>query len=69
MITEPQQLLLSQAWQCWASPLIAVYDADENGIFTYKLLYQLGSTNHAKAFISRAKRQGYIKICLQCFHI
>jgi hypothetical protein len=41
--------------------LLAVRDAGPDGIPTYKLLYQLGSTNHAKAFITRAEKQGYIK--------
>jgi hypothetical protein len=58
MITDPQQLLLIQAWQRWASQLIAVYDVGENGISIYKLLYQLGSTDHAKAFISAQKSRG-----------
>jgi hypothetical protein len=41
--------------------LLAVRDAGPDGIATYKLLYQLGSTNHAKAFITRAEKAGYIK--------
>jgi hypothetical protein len=41
--------------------LLAVYDAGPEGISTYKLLHQLGSTHHAKAFIARAERAGYIK--------
>ena len=41
--------------------LIAVSQAGPNGIATYKLLHKLGSTNHGKAFIARAERQGYIK--------
>jgi hypothetical protein len=41
--------------------LIAVYDAGDEGIATYKLLHQLGSTNHAKAFIKRAEKEGLIE--------
>jgi hypothetical protein len=41
--------------------LIAVSKAGPDGIATYQLLHQLGSTNHAKAFIARAEKQGYIK--------
>jgi hypothetical protein len=41
--------------------LIAVNAAGPEGISTYKLLHQLGSTNHAKAFIRRAHKAGYIK--------
>lgn len=41
--------------------LLVVRDAGPDGISTYKLLHQLGSTNHAKAFITRAEKQGYIK--------
>lgn len=40
--------------------LIAVYNAGPDGIPTYKLLHQLGSTNHAKAFIKRAEKEGLI---------
>ena len=41
--------------------LIAVHDAGPKGISTYKLLNQLGSTHHAKAFIARAEREGLIE--------
>jgi hypothetical protein len=41
--------------------LIAVYEAGPEGISTYKLLQQLGSTNHAQAFIKRAVREGLIE--------
>jgi hypothetical protein len=40
--------------------LIAVNAVGPSGISTYKLLKQLGSTNHAQAFIARAKREGLI---------
>jgi hypothetical protein len=35
--------------------LLVVHDAGPDGIATYKMLYRPGSTNHAKAFIKRAK--------------
>ncbi len=41
--------------------LIAVNAAGPQGIATYKLLHQLGSTHHAKAFIARAERDGLIQ--------
>lgn len=41
--------------------LIAVHNAGPIGISTYKLLNQLGSTHHAKAFIARAEREGLIE--------
>ena len=41
--------------------LIAVNAAGPKGIATYKLLDQLGSTHHAKAFIARAEREGLIE--------
>jgi DNA-binding MarR family transcriptional regulator len=41
--------------------LIAVNQAGPEGIATYKLLHQLGSTNHAKAFIARAVKEGLIE--------
>jgi hypothetical protein len=44
-----------------ARVLVAVYDAGPHGIATYKLLHQLGSTNHAKAFIKRAEKEGLIE--------
>jgi DNA-binding MarR family transcriptional regulator len=40
--------------------LIAVNAAGPDGIATYKLLHQLGSTHHAKAFIARAEKEGLI---------
>ena len=39
--------------------LLVVHDAGP-GIATYKMLYRPGSTNHAKAFIKRAKDEGLI---------
>ncbi len=41
--------------------LIAVNAVGPKGIATYKLLEQLGSTHHAKAFITRAEREGLIE--------
>jgi|SRR5687768_11641431 hypothetical protein len=41
--------------------LIAVNAVGPEGIATYKLLEQLGSTHHAKAFIIRAEREGLIE--------
>lgn len=41
--------------------LIAVSNSGPSGVATYKLLHQLGSTHHAKAFIKRAEKEGYIK--------
>ena len=41
--------------------LIAVNQAGPQGIATYKLLHQLGSTHHAKAFIVRAEEEGLIE--------
>jgi hypothetical protein len=41
--------------------LIAVNAAGHEGIATYKLLNQLGSTHHAKAFIARAEKEGLIE--------
>jgi hypothetical protein len=41
--------------------LIAVNAAGPEGIATYKLLHQLGSTHHAKAFLKRAEREGLIE--------
>ncbi len=41
--------------------LIAVNQAGREGIATYDLLHQLGSTHHAKAFIARAVREGLIE--------
>lgn len=41
--------------------LLAVNDEGPDGIATYKLLYQLGSTHHGKSFIKRAEKEGYIK--------
>jgi hypothetical protein len=41
--------------------LIAVYNAGPGGISTYRLLHELGSTHHAKSFISRAVKEGLIK--------
>jgi hypothetical protein len=41
--------------------LIAVNRAGPKGIATYDLLYKLGSTHHAKAFIKRAEKEGLIK--------
>jgi hypothetical protein len=40
--------------------LIAVNSAGPDGIATYDLLHQLGSTHHAKAFIARAEQEGLI---------
>jgi hypothetical protein len=41
--------------------LIAVNAAGPEGIATYKLLHQLGSTHHAKTFVARAQREGLIE--------
>jgi hypothetical protein len=41
--------------------LLAVNKAGPEGIATYRLLHKLGSTHHAKAFITRAEKAGYIK--------
>jgi len=41
--------------------LIAVNQAGPEGISTYKLLHQLGSTHNAKAFIKRAEHEGLIE--------
>ena len=40
--------------------LLVVHHAGPDGIGTYKMLYRPGSTNHAKAFIKRAKDEGLI---------
>jgi hypothetical protein len=45
----------------WDCCVIAVNQAGPDGIATYKLLHQLGSTHHAKAFITRAEREGLIE--------
>jgi hypothetical protein len=45
--------------------LFALYHAGEEGITTNKLLQQLGSTNHAQAFIKRAEKEGLIKRILE----
>jgi hypothetical protein len=41
--------------------LVAVNAAGPDGIATYELLHQLGSTHHAKAFIARAEKEGLIE--------
>jgi hypothetical protein len=41
--------------------LIAVNVAGPEGVATNKLLHQLGSTHHAKAFIARAELEGLIE--------
>jgi hypothetical protein len=41
--------------------LLAIYDAGPEGISTYKLLHELGSTNHGQAFIRRAAKEGLIE--------
>jgi hypothetical protein len=41
--------------------LFVLYKAGPEGITTNKLLKQLGSTNHAQAFIKRAEKEGLIK--------
>lgn len=41
--------------------LFVLYKAGPEGITTNKLLQQLGSTNHAQAFIKRAEKEGLIK--------
>ena len=43
--------------------LVTVYNAGPQGISTYSLLRQLGSTHHGQAFLKRAERENRPSVC------